>query len=386
LAREDFRNEAVHRSLGSGGLVMSATMNSDVAAAIGHQVEQMIMQAKKDSESRVRHELSVAKSQLQHMNGLIGELGERVVRCAHSADPSTPEPTQTVDHVFLKQQIAQLEQKWGSEVKALKQDLHRTILAHNHNSDLMRHHRDALDDVRRKLDAQTQPMAEQVDVQIEKMDRVLRHGQTKQRAIDVLTVQLTALEQQINELQNATMPGMPPMPGVPGLPPMMTQPPMSAGVGSASTRPASKKAEQPNDEELRARHLAASKAAQGNAAGAAGINFNADAPVFVPRGTPPTSEGDGGAPTKLETAGKPPGLAGTGLTLARVAAETEGGGAEEQSLDATEGAVAAGDSPIMLKEPTPVEVGEVAAQEDSSADPLPPGLSTVTDDPDSGGS
>ena len=26
------------------------------------------------------------------------------------------------------------------------QDLHRTILAHNHNSDLMRHHRDALDE------------------------------------------------------------------------------------------------------------------------------------------------------------------------------------------------------------------------------------------------
>ena len=84
------------------------------------------------------------------------------------------------------QKIKQLEQKWGSEVKALKQeslmaevydvcyenhtdvmtretqnrapwlqheplqsmwqDLHRTILAHNHNSDLMRHHRDALDE------------------------------------------------------------------------------------------------------------------------------------------------------------------------------------------------------------------------------------------------
>ena len=69
------------------------------------------------------------------------------------------------------QKIKQLEQKWGSEVKALKQahmlqsregfsglrdrqddyviqDLHRTILAHNHNSDLMRHHRDALDEDR----------------------------------------------------------------------------------------------------------------------------------------------------------------------------------------------------------------------------------------------
>ena len=81
-----------------------------------------------------------------------------------------------MDKESVGQKIKQLEQKWGSEVKALKQanpveripslrcrrvwgrisdgsmrrdrmrqDLHRTILAHNHNSDLMRHHRDALE-------------------------------------------------------------------------------------------------------------------------------------------------------------------------------------------------------------------------------------------------
>merc|ERR1740120_553287 len=163
----------------------------------------MILQAKKDSEARVKHELGQTRTQLQHMETLIGEVQNRVMTCVKSQDTGTKDASQTLDQAFLSASVAQLEQKWGSEVKALKQDLHRTILAHNHNSDLMRHHRDALDDVRRKLDAQTQPMAEQVDVQIEKMDRVLRHGQTKQRAIDVLTVQLTALEQQINELQTA---------------------------------------------------------------------------------------------------------------------------------------------------------------------------------------
>merc|ERR1712037_657470 len=121
---------------------------------------------------------------------------------------------------------------------------------------------------------------------------------------------------------------------------MMTPPPMSTGVGTTPARAANKKAEPPNDEEVRARHLAATKAAQGNAAGAAGINFNADAPVFVPRGASSTSEGEGGAPTKLvigsEPAGKPPGLSGTGLTLARMAAAMEGGGGEEQSADAAD--------------------------------------------------
>merc|ERR1719359_622196 len=114
---------------------------------------------------------------------------------------------QNVDRAFLNTKISQLESKWGAEVKALKQDLHRTILAHNHNSDLMRHHRDALDEARRKLDAQTQPKPEQVDAQIEKVDRLLRAGQAKQRALDALTERLTALETQVGELlPSAAMP------------------------------------------------------------------------------------------------------------------------------------------------------------------------------------
>merc|ERR1719215_535825 len=132
------------------------------------------------------------------------DLRERVNRCG---GPTVSDPVQTVDRVFLSQKISQLEQKWGSEVKALKKDLHRTILAHNHNSDLMRHHRDALDEARRRLDAQTQPKAEQVDAQIEKVDRMLRAGQAKQRALDALTDRLTTLETQVSELlPSAAMP------------------------------------------------------------------------------------------------------------------------------------------------------------------------------------
>merc|ERR1719486_345716 len=116
------------------------------------------------------------------------------------------DPTQTVDRAFLNTKIAQLESKWSSEVKALKQDLHRTILAHNHNSDLMRHHRDALDEARRKLDAQ-----------IEKVDRMLRAGQAKQRALDALTERLTALEQQVGDI----LPSVPAMAGYPGMLPGM---------------------------------------------------------------------------------------------------------------------------------------------------------------------
>merc|ERR1712176_1719720 len=174
--------------------------------------------------------------------------------------------------------IGQLEQKWGSEVKALKQDLHRTILAHNHNSDLMRHHRDALDEARRKLDAQTQPKAEQVDAQIEKVDRMLRAGQSKQRALDALTERLTAIEQQVGELlPSAPLPpaAFPPMmQGMAGMNAMMGQP-----IGQQRELAATKQKQKRDGDVSGASGL-------GQGAGDGGITFNAEAPIFVPRGAP----------------------------------------------------------------------------------------------------
>mmetsp|Transcript_64310 Transcript_64310/g.104015 ORF Transcript_64310/g.104015 Transcript_64310/m.104015 type:complete len:318 (-) Transcript_64310:102-1055(-) len=260
---------------------MSASLHGDVASAIGQQVEQMILQAKKDSEARVRHELNVARGQLQQMEVHITELSERVGRCVRSngSGGGGPDPSQTVDRAFLSQKISQLEQKWGSEVKALKQDLHRTILAHNHNSDLMRHHRDALDEARRKLDAQTQPKAEQVDAQIEKVDRMLRAGQAKQRALDALTERLGGLELQVNEMMPSTQ-----MPFGAMMPPGMTGMAGMTGLGGreqTSKRAAKKDGELPSEEEVRARLLQAARAGQ---ADGGATNFNAEAPVFVPRG------------------------------------------------------------------------------------------------------
>jgi len=254
---------------------MAGALHGDVASAIGQQVEQMILQAKKDSEARVRHDLSVARSQLAHMEGIIAELGDRVGRCVMANRPDAPEASETVDRTLLSQKIAQLEQKWGSEVKALKQDLHRTILAHNHNSDLMRHHRDALDEAKQKVDAVTQPISEQVDMQIEKVERILRAGAAKQRALDALTERMTQLEGQVAEmLPSATMP-----PGFPGMMPGM------AGL---------------NNSQL----LAAARANAGEDSG-----FNAEAPVFVPRAAASPPPGKHAEAKDGEAAAKAPGAA-----------------------------------------------------------------------------
>mmetsp|Transcript_11456 Transcript_11456/g.22098 ORF Transcript_11456/g.22098 Transcript_11456/m.22098 type:complete len:324 (+) Transcript_11456:70-1041(+) len=267
---------------------MATSLHGDVASAIGQQVEQMILQARKDSETRVKHDLTEVRARLQQMEGLIGSLTDRVSRVRTRAQKPGPDP-EHVDQAFLNNSIHQLEQKWGSEVKALKQDLHRTILAHNHNSDLMRHHRDALDEARRRLDAQTQPKAEQVDAQIEKVDRMLRAGQAKQRALEALTERMTALEQQVGDLVPPFGGGM--LPGVPrGLNAMGIPNPAMVQQREQPKRPGKKEGELPTEEEVRARLLQAAQAGHTNGNDGGASSFNAEAPVFVPRGAPQAVE------------------------------------------------------------------------------------------------
>eukprot|EP00439_Symbiodinium_sp_Y106_P038169 s6321_g4.t1 len=256
------------------------SIHGDVATAIGQQVEQMILQAKKDSEARVRHELNVARSQLTQMESHITELSERVTRCVRLNSGGTAtgvDPAMTVDRAFLSQKIKQLEQKWGSEVKALKQDLHRTILAHNHNSDLMRDC-NAKAQARRKLDSQPAPKADQVDAQIDKVDRMLRAGAAKQRALDALTERLTQLETQEPAAQMfPAAPGFGTTAVPPGLSaaPAAAVPPGSQPARCCYERPL-RDGDLPSELEVRA-HL--EKAALGQ-----GSSFNAEAPVFIPRG------------------------------------------------------------------------------------------------------
>jgi len=51
---------------------------------------------------------------------------------------SACDPTKRLGHhdIFNKM-LAEVEQRWEQDVKAVKRELHQTILAHNHNANLM---------------------------------------------------------------------------------------------------------------------------------------------------------------------------------------------------------------------------------------------------------
>merc|ERR1719498_2075109 len=64
-------------------------------------------------------------------------------------EPQAPvEAPVDAEHVSLM--LSKVEQQWGQEIRTLKQELHQTILAHNHNADLIKHHKDAIDALRDK--------------------------------------------------------------------------------------------------------------------------------------------------------------------------------------------------------------------------------------------
>merc|ERR1719272_2147669 len=91
-----------------------------------------------------------------------------------------------IEPIAVATALGNLEQQWGKELGKLKQELHQTIFAHNHNADLMKHQKDALDQIRGELESQRPPNAERLRMarsQLAKVDALL-DGQSKQRRLE----------------------------------------------------------------------------------------------------------------------------------------------------------------------------------------------------------
>merc|ERR1719383_885821 len=101
-----------------------------------------------------------------------------------------------VDHV--DQLLSKIEQQWGQEIRTLKQELHQTILAHNHNADLIKHHKDTIDSLRERCVklAGNSVKTSEIQQQLQRLDTRLKQ-QHKQRKLEPLFERLIALEQRV---------------------------------------------------------------------------------------------------------------------------------------------------------------------------------------------
>ncbi|CAE8614330.1 unnamed protein product, partial [Polarella glacialis] len=96
----------------------------------------MILNAKNQSETKVSTEIRRIKTKMDSMLEKIQMVTERVARMGSD---------NVIQKADLQRSIGKLEEVWDGEVGALKHELWQTIQAHNHNADLMKYHKESID-------------------------------------------------------------------------------------------------------------------------------------------------------------------------------------------------------------------------------------------------
>lgn len=247
-------------------------MHLDIAHEIGQQVEIMIMDAKHNSESKVGKEIQKIKIKMESMNEKIKTITERLSRL----EPGSGGGLLKAD---FQKSIAKLEEVWEGEVGTLKHELWQTIQAHNHNADLLKHHKEAIDQVQGRMkDSAPDPELEQVHAQLMQVDKVMQKELAKENQMDSLMQRISVIQQNLNAAIGHWPGAMPP-------PYQMHQgQAATAASAAAAAAQASKKAARKVTKSTKTTKAsgALSQAMPFGSAEAAAASLRAEAPEFVP--------------------------------------------------------------------------------------------------------
>lgn len=206
-------------------------LQKEISSTIEAQVSRLIEQARVDTESKVKVELGALRKHLMEMDKRLDQLDVTL----EGMDPQESAET-ALDAEPVGQLLSKVEQQWGQEIRTLKQELHQTILAHNHNADLIKHHKDTIDALRERCAKVSGSSAKTAEIQqqLNRIDQRLKQQQ-KQRKLEPLFDRLAALEPRAAAVSSAAQwrRAFPPDPMVPpgmGLPPGISQA-MMPGMG-----------------------------------------------------------------------------------------------------------------------------------------------------------
>lgn len=145
----------------------------EMLAVVSHRVAPMLAAAARHSETQVSAELRKLDTAFQSLR----DKAVRVETLLRARDHSAQQlPKDGVGKMLLE-----LENRWDQEIKALKRELHQTILAHNHNADLMADHKSAIDKIRSEIDERGAPPRFNEDPQLQ--DTLTRLGSTLERNV-----------------------------------------------------------------------------------------------------------------------------------------------------------------------------------------------------------
>lgn len=188
------------------------------------------MQARRASEQQVATEIRRLEQQLSVLHEKAARIDGKII--LH--DPAQ----RSVNKDAFHQHLSQMEKRWEEEFNDVKRELHQTILAHNHNADLMADHKATLDRYRTELNERSSAMQqdealrhtaesdELIRGQLRKVDEALDRERGEETELGSLQRRIETLTGQLYGSWGATVPplwsGPPTAPYGPG-------PGMSAG-------------------------------------------------------------------------------------------------------------------------------------------------------------
>merc|ERR1719310_2354468 len=144
----------------AGDVSASQELRVEILTRISEQVKKSLDGARRESESKVKMELKQVYDKIGSLDKSLDKLLVKLDEAEETRKQVTPE--EPLEQATVAKALAKVEQAWGKELGKLKQELHQTIFAHNHNADLMKHQKDALDTIRNELEAQKSPASDRV--------------------------------------------------------------------------------------------------------------------------------------------------------------------------------------------------------------------------------
>jgi len=176
------------------GAGAAADLHEGIARDIGEQVEAMICEAKRKNEATVSKEVAKIKLKMEAMTNKIKMVSERVMKLDPNGTGAGP-----LLRMDLQKSIAKLDEVWEGEVGLLKQELWQTIQAHNHNADLLKHDKTAIDLISSRVgESVPNPELGRIHSQLVQVDQMMQQEQPKEQQLDQFTLRLTAVQQQLS--------------------------------------------------------------------------------------------------------------------------------------------------------------------------------------------
>jgi hypothetical protein len=238
----------VEDAAGAPSVEAPAPLQKEIVASIESQVTTLLEKARIETESKVKMELKTIRDQLFAIDANLDQMIEQL----DGLEPLAPDGVeQCMGTDEVGQLLSKIEQQWGQEIRTLKQELHQTILAHNHNADLIKHHKDMIDQLRDDVTRNQEcgSKAGEFQSQLQNLDQRIKQQQ-KQRKMEPLFERLVELEQRVSvaiasraglaAAWGAYPPTVPPGMGFPmGMPPIMSGVGKTGGVMSGMKNPRS---------------------------------------------------------------------------------------------------------------------------------------------------